>query len=98
MADWSRAGRNDWEEPSRISVEALERLRRVELHETPNRRTWWSVYMDGELLGEVRTTMGGYQWYREVNGPSYLGGMQGSVDDPDHAYAILALLDRVGVL
>lgn len=94
-ADWSRAFRQDYEEPEPLSGSDLVKVKSVKLVRNPDRRTWWMVYDGrGDFIGQVRTKVGGSQEYMVGNSKKrvYAGDTRSS-RDPDHAYAILALLE-----
>lgn len=97
-SNWGRAFRQDYKEPEPMSGSDLQKVKSVKLVKNPERRTWWMVYdRKGNYLGQVRTTVGGYQEYMVGDSKDKkIGGMYRTDRDPDHAYAILALLGESG--
>ena len=87
--------RNDYTPPPALSAESLQRVDTVTVRLREGTNTWWEAWLDGVLIGYVRTVMHG-QYFR---GLSDNGWMATNLDwlhsEPPHARAILALLDHL---
>ena len=96
-SDWGRAFRQDYEEPEPMRGSDLAKVKSVKLVRNPDKRTWWMVYdKRGNYIGPVRTKVGGSQEYMVGDSKQIKhGGFYQTDRDPDHAYAILALLEEV---
>jgi hypothetical protein len=89
-------GRQDYREPEPMTAERRDIVAECDVSLVADRKTWWSVHLAGVLVGYVSTRAAG-QVYRTPNMDDWMfAASDWNRSDPQHAHAILALLDSAG--
>lgn len=90
-------GRQDYCEPPALNPAALAGVRlctvRPRWADRAQRHNWHEVRLDGQLLGYVTTRMAGQFWRTEDMDGWIPAASDWNRTDPDHAHAILRLLE-----
>jgi hypothetical protein len=85
-------GRLDYNEPAPIGDEQRQRIEECSVTPTPNKKTWYDVHRNAQLVGHVRTGFAG-QEFRAVGMNQWVhAASYWNSTDPTHGHAIMRLI------
>jgi hypothetical protein len=86
-------GRNDYNEPAPMNQKQRDQIAVASVFKTPNRKTWYDVFLDGKYIGRVTSRTYG-QFFRTPSMADYcLAKSHWNNSDPPHGWAILRLIE-----